>query len=281
MNTRAESIELRSSKERRSARSAVFRDVWARQIVRRGLNAVSIAGLLFVWEMVARSGYFNTALFPPPSKVAIDLFHMMAGHQLWSDIFASSRRLFVGYVAGGVAGLVAGLFTGRYSFADHLLSPAFQVLRPIPPISFVPVAILWFGLGEFSKYFLVFWGVFFPVWFNTYLGVQRVDQTLTRAAQCLGAKEGALLFAVVLPGALPQILAGLRTALAVSFYCLVAAEIAGAYSGVAYRIDIAHLNFQIGHMFAGLGVLGVMSALADWLFVRLTGLVFPWAYRKP
>lgn len=249
------------------------------RLVRLALNTLSIVSLFVSWEIVAISGYFNSALFPTPIRVASDLAHMMVGQQLWADIYVSSNRLFVGFMAGALLGLISGLLTGRYMVLEYLISPIFQMLRPIPPISFVPIAILWFGLGEFSKYFLIVWGVFFPVWFNTHLGVKRVDQTLVRAALCLGENKLTMLATVILPAALPQILAGLRTSIAVSFYCLVAAEIAGAYSGVAYRIDIAHLNFQTGRMFAGLVVLGIMSALSDGFFVVATRWAFPWAYR--
>lgn len=278
MNTKVDFMKIRLPVKEPSS-SKLMREEWVRAFLRRSLNILSIVLLLFGWEIVARSGYFNSALFPPPSKVVMDLMDMVASGQLSTDVIASGRRLLVGYFFGAILGLCMGLVTGRYYLAENFLSPIFQVLRPIPPISFVPIAILWFGLGEFSKYFLVFWGVFFPVWINTHLGVQRVDQTLIRAAQSLGARERKLLFAVVLPGAFPQILAGLRTAVPISFYCLVAAEIAGAYSGVAYNIDVAHLNFQVGHMFAGLIVLGLMSAAADWIFVVISKFAFPWAYR--
>lgn len=249
-----------------------------KKFLHRAINTLSVMLLVSIWEIVARSGYFNSALFPPPSKVLIDLGAMITSGQLSTDLIASSRRLLVGYFTGAILGLCAGLATGRYQMAESFFSPIFQMLRPIPPISFVPIAILWFGLGEFSKYFLVFWGVFFTVWINTYLGVKRVDATFIRAAQSLGSGEKSLLYEVILPGAFPQILAGLRTAIPVSFYCLVAAEIAGAYSGVAYSLDVAHLNFQVGHMFAGLVILGIMSTAADWIFVLVTKWVFPWGY---
>ena len=146
----------------------------------------------------------------------------------------------------------------------------------MPPISFVPIAILWFGLGEASKYFLVFWGVFFVVWINTHIGVTNVPKIYLEAAQNLGASERGMVHQVVLPAALPMLLAGLRTAIPIGFYSLVAAEIAGAYSGVAYMIEIAHTNFQIDKMFSGLVILGIGSALADRLFVAVTSRAFPW-----
>lgn len=240
-------------------------------------SGLSVASFLLLWEMVSRSGLFNPYLFPPPSEIAKALIGMASSGQLLVDLQASTHRILLGYLTGSAAGVAIGLITGRYRLMQSLITPIIQMVRPIPPISFVPVAILWFGLGDFSKYFLVFWGVFFPVWYNTHFGVRSVDSVYVRAAQSLGANQRQLMFEVILPGAMRFILAGLGTAVPIAFYCLVAAEIAGAYSGVAYRIDVAHLNFQVSVMFAGLIVLGIMSTIADRAFGALTKKLFPWA----
>ena len=244
---------------------------------RKAIAAASIAAFLLIWQATAYLGV-NTALFPLPTRVVHALINMLFHEHFINDVLASSRRLMVGYAAGAALGLIIGLMTGRFELLSDVISPVVQMLRPIPPISFVPIAIFWFGLGEFSKYFLVFWGVFFPVWLNVHLGVKNVEEIYLRAGRCLGAGEARLLFSVVFPGALPMILAGLRTAIPISFYTLVAAEIAGAYSGIAYRIDVAQLDMRIGHMFAGLVVLGIMSAAADKVFVAVTKKLFHWAY---
>jgi len=141
---------------------------------------------------------------------------------------------------------------------------------------FVPIVIIWFGLTELGKWFLVFWGVFFTVWLSVHLGVQRVNDTLIRAARCLGATRKMMLFEVMLPGALPYIFMGLRTAISVSFYTLVAAELAGAFAGVAYRLEVTQQNMQIGQMVAGLIILGLISTAADKLFGMFSTKVVHW-----
>jgi ABC-type nitrate/sulfonate/bicarbonate transport system permease component len=241
-----------------------------------------IAGLLSIplffllWEAVSRAGLVNARLFPPPSRVALDLWLSATTGPLWADLGMSVSRVVVGYAAGALAGIGVGLLTGRIPVIGHLFSPIFQLLRPIPPIAFVPIVILWFGLSELGKWFLVFWGVFFTVWIATHLAVQRVDEGLLRAARCLGAPRHRLLGSVVLPASLPTIFVGLRTALGVSFYTLVAAELAGTFSGLAYRIDIAHQNMQIGQMMGGLVMLGLLSALADRGFAILSRRLVWW-----
>jgi ABC-type nitrate/sulfonate/bicarbonate transport system permease component len=123
--------------------------------------------------------------------------------------------------------------------------------------------VLWFGLTEFGKYFLVFWGVFFTVWIATHLGVQKVDPMLLRAARSLGTSERNLLVHVIFPAAVPYIFVGLRTSVSISFYTLVGAELAGAFAGLAYRIELAQQNMQTAQVMGGLIMLGMISALAD------------------
>jgi NitT/TauT family transport system permease protein len=224
---------------------------------------VSIPLLLAAWQFVSVFEIVNRILFPPPTEVAVALYQSAKDGTLWHDVLASVTRVFVGYGSGAAAGVVIGLLTGRYVFVSNLLTPVFQLLRPIPPIAFVPIVVLWFGLTEFGKYFLVFWGVFFTVWIATHLGVQKVDQMLLRAARCLGTSERNLLVHVIFPAAVPYIFVGLRTSVSISFYTLVGAELAGAFAGLAYRIELAQQNMQTAEVMGGLIMLGVISALAD------------------
>lgn len=240
------------------------------QFLNQATRFLSLPLFLGLWEIVSRSGLTNSVLFPPPSVVAIALYQWAIDGSLVMDILMSISRVLIGFVSGSVAGMLIGVLTGRYQLLSNLLTPIFQLLRPIPPIAFVPIVILWFGLSEVGKWFLVFWGVFFTVWISAHLGVQRVDQTLIRAAQCLGTPERKMLPEVLFPGALPYIFVGLRTSVSISFYTLVAAELAGTFSGIAYRIEIAQQNLQVGQTIGGLIVLGVISAVADRLFSSLS-----------
>jgi NitT/TauT family transport system permease protein len=224
---------------------------------------LSIPLLFAVWQFVSVSEIVNRILFPPPTEVAVALYQSAKDGTLWRDVLASVTRVLVGYGSGAAAGIVVGLLTGRYVFVSNLLTPIFQLLRPIPPIAFVPIVVLWFGLTEFGKYFLVFWGVFFTVWIATHLGVQKVDQMLLRAARSLGTSERNLLVHVIFPAAVPYIFVGLRTSVSISFYTLVGAELAGAFAGLAYRIELAQQNMQTAQVMGGLIMLGVISALAD------------------
>lgn len=219
-----------------------------------------------LWELVSRSEVVNARLFPPPTDVVIATWHWARSGQLWIDLGMSVSRIVVGLSTGTVAGVLVGLATGQVRLVANLLTPIFQMLRPIPPIAFVPIVILWFGLSELGKYFLVFWGVFFTVWMAAHLGVRRVDPHYLRAARMLGTPEYRLFREILLPAALPVIFIGIRTAVSIAFYTLVAAELAGTFAGIAYRIDVAQQNLQIGQVMGGLLLLGLFSSLADRLF---------------
>jgi ABC-type nitrate/sulfonate/bicarbonate transport system permease component len=238
---------------------------------------VSIPLFLLAWQAASTSGYVNELLFPPPTKVAVALWDELINGTLILDLSMSTMRVVVGFAGGAAAAIAVGLLTGRYALVSNLLTPIFQLLRPIPPIAFVPIVILWFGLSEWGKWFLVFWGVFFTVWMATHLGVQRADPALIRAARSLGTPDRLLIRDVILPSALPTIFVGLRTAVSISFYTLVAAELAGAFSGLAYRIDLAHQNMQTGQMLGGLVMLGIVSAAADRGFAALSRKLVWWS----
>jgi ABC-type nitrate/sulfonate/bicarbonate transport system permease component len=230
------------------------------------IGALSLPLFIGIWELVSRSGIVNIVLFPPPSIVAVAVLEWVRSGQFFIDLGASLYRVSVGFVIGALAGIVIGVLTGQFHLFSSFVSPLFHILRPIPPIAFVPIVILWFGLSEAGKLFLVVWGVFFTVWLATHIGVQKVDRGLMRAALMLGTSRRQMLQEIVLLGALPYIVVGLRTAVSISFYTLVAAELAGTFVGIVYRIEIAQQNMQTGQVMGGLAALGLISFVADRLF---------------
>ncbi len=245
-------------------------------MITRIAGYLSFPAFLLAWHLISTSGLINRALTPAPLDVLEALMAAASSGMLWVDIAWSMSRVIVGYVAGAALGVTTGLVTARFALARSLLSPTLQVIRPIPPIAIVPLAIIWMGLNEVEKYFLVAWGVFFVVWVATFMGVQRVNPLLIRAAQMLGVPEGYMLREVIFPGALPYITVGLRTSVTIAFYSLVAAEVAGAFTGIAYRVNMAHQNMQTGLMIGSLFALGLVSAVADNVFNAVARRVVFW-----
>jgi ABC-type nitrate/sulfonate/bicarbonate transport system permease component len=259
-----------------TARDRPRRDHSIRLRISTIVSLLSVPLFLLLWELVSRSGIVNIVLFPPPSVVAVAMVEWIKSGQFTLDLAASVYRVSIGFAAGASAGVVFGVLTGRFPLFSSLFSPLFHLLRPIPPIAFVPIVILWFGLSESGKFFLVFWGVFFTVWLATHLGVQKVDSGLIRAALVLGTPQRKLLREVIFFGALPYIVVGLRTAVSISFYTLVAAELAGTFVGIVYRIEIAQQNLQTGQVMGGLLVLGIISFAADRTFAAISQRVVWW-----
>jgi len=240
-------------------------------------NTVSILLFLTVWELVSRFGRLGMNLFPPPTWVFQELWRMIQSG-LWSnDIMVSGRRVVSGFLVGSSIAITTGLMTGRIPIVRALLEPVIQLLRPIPSIAWVSISIFWFGLGESSKLFLISYGVFFHVWLATHIGVSTVDPVLLRAARSLGARGRKLFVQVVLPSALPFIIAGLRAGVAVAFIVVVAAELTGASAGVGFRISHSREIFRADRMMVGLMTLGMLGGLGDLIFSRISRRLVFWA----
>ncbi|MCE2519259.1 MAG: ABC transporter permease [Alphaproteobacteria bacterium] len=248
-----------------------------RRVQRLMLNVAGVILFLIVWEVAPRVvPGVNLQMFPPPSGVVGTLWDLVASGELAGHAWSSLKRAISGFVLGSTAGILAGLLTGRLMILRDLSDPVFHSLRSIPSIAFVPLAIVWFGLGETPKIALITWGTFFPVWVNTFIGVRDVPSIYVRSAASLGASPSGIMLQVVLPAALPFVIAGLRQATAVAFVILVAAELVGASSGLGYLISFSHLVFRVDMMFVGLMALGALGFLADTLFAAALDRIFPW-----
>ncbi len=242
------------------------------------LGLVGVLLFLAVWEVLPRvMPGVNVKMFPPPSDTVRELYAMVLGTgEIWPHIGASLRRALLGFVLGASLGVLIGVVTGRSATLRHLSDPLLHGFRAIPSIAIVPLAIVWFGLGDLSKVMLIAWGTFFPVWVNTFIGMRDLPPIYLRSAASLGASNMQQLFLVGLPAALPFVFAGLRQATAVAFVVLVAAELVGAEQGLGYLISFAHLVFRVDIMFVGLIALGAIGFAADQLFAGLLHKLFPW-----
>jgi NitT/TauT family transport system permease protein/sulfonate transport system permease protein len=240
------------------------------------LGIVGTGLFLGGWEALSRLEIVDSNLIPPPTRVARTVHDLFVSGEMPGHLYVSIRRALIGFLLGAGLGTIIGVATARWAFFRHLTEPLIQMFRAIPSIAFVPLAIFWFGLGEVSKIFLIAWGVFFPVWVNTFLGVRDVSPVILRAASTLGASGRQRLFYVVLPAALPFVLAGLRISLSVAFVLLVASEIVGAVQGVGYLIQLSQMVYRVDQMFVGLLFLGLLGFSADRLFVLVVQRLFPW-----
>ena len=246
--------------------------VWKTFGLRLGVAVASV----FLWQAAWWLLRWNERLFPPPLTVFDTLAKDALSGALLPDVVASLRRALLGYGIGACLGVLTGVVTGTRRWANVGLGTLFQIIRPIPPIAMVPLFVVWFGISETGKVLLVAVGVFFPVWINTHLGVNAISSTHLYLVQSLHAGYWSRLWNVWLPGAAGAIVAGLRTSVALAFYCLIAAEMTGALHGLAYRIELAHLAFRVDRMIGHMLVLGVLSFLADVGARYILAKTFPW-----
>jgi NitT/TauT family transport system permease protein/sulfonate transport system permease protein len=222
----------------------------------------------------------NLLMFPPPSGVIDALRDLVGSGELAEHAIVSVMRALSGFAIGGSGGIVIGLLTARVLPLRYLSDPVLHGLRSVPGIALVPLAIIWFGIGETSKIALITWGAFFPVWINSFLGARDVSTVLVRSAESLGCRGGRMLFRVVLPAALPLILAGLRQSLTVALIVMVAAELIGARNGLGQLISSSHQLFRVDYMFVGLLTLGAVGFSLDRVFAILLTWLFPWYGRN-
>jgi sulfonate transport system permease protein len=219
--------------------------------------------ILATWEYSARAGVLSTRVLPEPWAVAKAAWHLAQTGELWSNLRVSAGRAFAGLVVGGGLGLLLGLLTGLFVPAQVLLDSTLQMLRNIPPLATIPLVILWFGIDEGAKLFLVALGVFFPLYLNTFHGIRTVDRGLIEMARSYGLSGWGLYRDVILPGALPSILVGLRFSLGLMWVLLIVAETISSSSGIGYMTMNAREFLQTDVVLVGILLYALLGKAAD------------------
>ena len=221
--------------------------------------------------------YIRFTNIPAPLDVFDKMVRLGKSDSFYENMLISLRRILLGFGVAVIFGIALGLVIGRYRLARQLMFPVLEVLRPIPAIAWVPMAIMLWPTNEGSIVFITFIGSFFPILLNTVHGVTSVDPVLIRAARCLGAKEPALLRQVILPAALPQIFTGLSVGMGVAWVSLIAAEMISGQYGIGYFTWEAYSLIQYADIAIGMITIGFLG-LACSGAIRLVGrLGMPWA----
>ncbi|AIO31184.1 binding--dependent transport system inner membrane component family protein [Burkholderia cenocepacia] len=232
--------------------------------------------LLVVWEVGARVGWLSTRVLPEPVAVVRAAWSLVTSGEMWANVKVSTWRALFGFVIGGGVGLALGLATGLSKAAEVALDSTIQMIRNIPALAMIPLVILWFGIDEKAKLFLVALGVFFPVYINTYHGIRSVDANLIEMAKSYGVRGFALYRDVILPGALPSILVGVRFALGLMWVMLIVAETISAQSGIGYMTMNAREFLQTDVVVVGILLYAVLGKLADVLAKWIERVTLRW-----
>ena len=250
-------------------------DVFAR-IGRNGLGWLLPAAILIGWEAAARSGLVAPNVLPAPSAVAQAFWRLLLSGELPENIWVSTLRALSGFAIGGGIGFALGLANGLSPLSRGLTDTTLQMVRNIPHLALIPLVILWFGIDEEAKLFLVALGVFFPIYVNTLLGIQGVDPQLVEMGRVYGMGPAELFRKIILPGALPAIFTGLRYALGIMWLTLIVAETISASSGLGYMAMQAREFLLIDVVVLSILIYALLGKLADSFARLLERLTLQW-----
>ncbi|MGG6110476.1 taurine ABC transporter permease TauC [Pantoea allii] len=245
------------------------------------LSALSLLLLLFIWWSVTALGLIAPLFLPSPQQVVRKLL-LVAGPQgfmdatLWQHLSASLTRMLIALTAAAAIGIPVGIAMGISPVVRALVDPLIELYRPVPPLAYLPLMVIWFGIGETSKILLIFLAIFAPVVLSTVAGVRNAQQVRLRAAASLGANRWQQLRWVILPGALPEILTGLRIGLGVGWSTLVAAELIAATRGLGFMVQSAGEFLATDVVLAGIAVIAVVAFSLELSLRALQRRLTPW-----
>jgi NitT/TauT family transport system permease protein len=234
--------------------------------------------LLGLWEAVSRAGLVNQVYVPPVSKIATELWRLALNGDLGANLGASGVRFVFGYGAAVILGLSVGLVMGYFRAGYLLLEPLVEVLRPLPPPAIIPIAILFLGIENQMKVFVITFSCFFPIVVNTVQGVAGVDRVLLDTARTFGLGTREILRKIVLPAASPNIVAGMRISLAIALILTVISEMVASNDGIGYFILDTERSFRITDMYAGIFTLMAVGYLMNRLFVLFEARTLSWYF---
>lgn len=232
--------------------------------------------LLVVWYVMAEQGRVSRILLPPPQMIARTLLQKISDGSLLAEIGISVGRVLKGYFCAVVCGVCLGVMIGLSEHMQQMTNILIQILKPIPPIAWIPLVILWMGIGESSKVFLIFLGGFFVVLLNVVDGIRYIDPKMIEVAKAVETPKMKYVFCLVIPAAMPSIFTGLRVALGTSWSCVVAAELVAASSGIGYMISNARNFGQMDVVIIGMVSIGIVGKIMDEILKLVEKKVLAW-----
>lgn len=240
------------------------------------LNLLGVFIFIGIWVAATESGWISSLFLPSPKAVLNEAGKLVGTGELWFDILASSRRVFIGFAIAAAVAIPLGIMMGVWAPAKALLDPLVSLLRPLPSITWIPMTMLWLGIGESQKVAIVFMGSWIYILIYTVESTKRIDPILIRAARNLGASDFSIMKEVILPGALPGIITGLKVTLAISWSCVLSAEMVAAQTGLGALIWIAKDWGNLSLVLVGMVCISITVLLADLVANRIEWLLLPW-----
>lgn len=238
--------------------------------VRYSYSVISFALVLVVWEVVARLAGWSAQVFPGPVTVAQGMIELLLSGKLLADSAASLFRVTIGFDLAVLIGVPLGIVLGRQAHLSRFVSPLIQFLRPISPLAWIPLAMLWFGIGEQPAIFLIFLSSFFPLVTATVIAVHDIKPIYFQVAANFGFTRREVLFKVIFPAILPDIVTALRMTIGIAWVVVVAAEMIAVQSGLGYLILDSRNALRMDYVMVGMIVIGIIGLMIDYMMRRLT-----------
>ncbi len=232
--------------------------------------------LIVIWYGISAAELATRLLLPSPVDVATGAWSLLTNGDLFRHVSVSLIRVFEGFALAAVAGILLGGAIGIWSIVDKTFDWLLQALKPIPPIGWFPLAVLWFGIGEVSKVFIIFLGAFFPILINTVDGIRQLDRRYMELAKVHEVSWWRFVRRVIIPGALPSILTGMRIGIGFAWTCVVAAELIAAEAGIGYLIVDARQTFRADLVIVGMLTIGLLGTLMDVILRKMETQLVPW-----
>lgn len=232
--------------------------------------------ILAAWQLASMVGVVSPTLLPSPVYVGETLWYLIGSGDLWRHVSASGLRVIQGFAVAAALALTLGIAMGIVNRLDRFVDLLIQVLKPVPPIAWIPLSILWFGIDEGAKVFIIVLGAFFPILTSTVDAIRQTDRRYVELARALELPRQLFIRRIMLPGALPQIMSGLRLGLAMAWMCVVAAELIAASSGVGFLIMDGRAMSQADLVLAGMLTMGVLGKITDDILRALEQRLIRW-----
>lgn len=247
---------------------------------RKALNGIEYAGFLIIiivlWQIASNMGLLNPLTLPSPHRILKTFINLIQRGTLQKNLLISSQRVLTGYAIAAGSAIVLGILMGLSMRFKRMTDLIIQILKPIPPISWIPLVILWFGIGEEGKVFLIFIGSFFTILVNVVDGIRRIDVKLIELSNAMVIPKMKYVFQVVIPYAAPNIFTGLRTGLGQSWMCVVAAELVASSTGLGYMIMYARQFGQTDVVIVGMLMIGIIGKVMDSILMAVERAVIKW-----
>ena len=233
-------------------------------------------GIVLLWVYVSHNGILPALLLPSPGAVMSTFWRQLTTGTLKTDILVSLRRILSGYTLAAATGITLGVIMGMSRLAERFFSLTFTSIRQVPMLAWVPLLIIWFGIGEQSKVAVIFIAAYFPVLMNTLNGIRRTDPKLIEVGRMYHLDPFKLFVKIYLPSALPNIFVGLKLGLGISWMAVVGAEMIAASSGIGFRLNDARSLMHFPVVFSGMLAIAVTGVLMDWLLTWIAKAAAPW-----